>query len=167
MVTRKDADPVPRASACDARTSTPNSARDLAFALVLVYAVVPTFLPTLSKSSTILLLFLHALAWRAFHSFALGLALKKQSERRWIVRHFIKHYHYDRDGDVSRNPLLVGLGRAHSCWLSTLSPDFGWSRTRQAVRDAFDNWKAIYNLSLSMTYGERVQCWSPTRALSN
>lgn len=95
-------------------------ARDLAFALVLIYAVVPTFLPALSKTATILLLFVHALAWRAFHSFALGLALKKQSERRWIVRHFIKHYHYERDGD--------------------------------AVRDAFDNWKAIYNLSLCMTY---------------
>ncbi|GAA6017973.1 hypothetical protein JCM8202_006219 [Rhodotorula sphaerocarpa] len=95
-------------------------ARDLAFALVLVYAVVPPLLPSLSKASTISLLFLHALAWRGFHSVALGLALKKQSERRWIVRHFLKHYHYERDGD--------------------------------AVRDAFDNWKAIYNLSLCMTY---------------
>ncbi|TKA54854.1 hypothetical protein B0A53_02663 [Rhodotorula sp. CCFEE 5036] len=95
-------------------------ARDLAFALVLIYAIVPTFLPALSKTATILLLFVHALGWRAFHSFALGLALKKQSERRWIVRHFIKHYHYERDGN--------------------------------AVRDAFDNWKAIYNLSLCMTY---------------
>ncbi|POY72897.1 hypothetical protein BMF94_4058 [Rhodotorula taiwanensis] len=95
-------------------------ARDLAFALVLLYAVVPPFLPSLSRTSTISLLFLHALAWRAFHSGALGLALKKQSERRWIVRHFIKHYHYEREGD--------------------------------AVRDAFDNWKAIYNLSLCMTY---------------
>ncbi|GAA5989778.1 hypothetical protein JCM10908_002316 [Rhodotorula pacifica] len=95
-------------------------ARDLAFALVLVYAVLPSFLPNLSKTTTITLLFLHALAWRAFHSVALGIALKKQSERRWIVRHFIKHYHYEREGD--------------------------------AVRDAFDNWKAIYNLSLCMTY---------------
>lgn len=97
----------------DSAKRTHNSARDLAFALVLVYAIVPTFLPSLSKTATILLLFVHALAWRAFHSFALGLALKKQSERRWIVRHFIKHYHYERDGDVS--------SCASCCRLSTWS----------------------------------------------
>lgn len=87
----------------------PIRARDLAFALVLVYAVVPPLLPSLSKASTISLLFLHALAWRGFHSVALGLALKKQSERRWIVRHFLKHYHYERDGDVSFRPCFCDL----------------------------------------------------------
>ncbi len=90
---------------------------------------------------------MHALAWRAFHSFALGLALKKQSERRWIVRHFIKHYHYERDGDVSLSRFgpFFSLQVAQSCL---------HSGDTQAVRDAFDNWKAIYNLSLCMTYGE-------------
>lgn len=42
-------------------------------------------------------LFLHALGWRLFHSFVLGAALRAQSKRRWIVRHFIKHYHYENE----------------------------------------------------------------------
>ncbi|GAA6002774.1 phosphatidylethanolamine N-methyltransferase [Rhodotorula paludigena] len=99
-------------------------ARDLSFLLVLVYALVPSFLPSLSRPTQLALFFLHALAWRAFHTFALGLALKEQSERRWIVRHFIKHYHYDREGD--------------------------------AIMDAFGNWKAVYNLSLCMTYASFI-----------
>ncbi|GJN93924.1 hypothetical protein Rhopal_006983-T1 [Rhodotorula paludigena] len=99
-------------------------ARDLSFLLVLVYALVPSFLPSLSRPTQLVLYFLHALAWRAFHTFALGLALKEQSERRWIVRHFIKHYHYDREGD--------------------------------AIMDAFGNWKAVYNLSLCMTYASFI-----------
>ncbi|GAA6062939.1 hypothetical protein JCM10212_005952 [Sporobolomyces blumeae] len=95
-------------------------ARDLTFGLLLFYSVVPWFLPALSRSTTISLLFANALAWRSFHTVALGVALKKQSERKWIVRHFLKHYHYEGEGE--------------------------------AVKDAFGNWKAIYNTSLCMTY---------------
>jgi len=75
-------------------------ARDFTTLLVLVYALVPSFLPSLSRSSQVALLFIHALAWRAFHTVALGLALKKQSERKWLVRHFLKHYHHEREGDA-------------------------------------------------------------------
>ncbi|GAA5846665.1 hypothetical protein JCM9279_003401 [Rhodotorula babjevae] len=75
-------------------------ARDFTTLLVLVYALVPSFLPSLSRSSQVALLFVHALAWRAFHTVALGLALKKQSERKWLVRHFLKHYHHEREGDA-------------------------------------------------------------------
>ncbi|GAA6046822.1 hypothetical protein JCM3770_005660 [Rhodotorula araucariae] len=99
-------------------------ARDFSFLLVVVYCLVPAFLPPLSRTAQIALLFLHALAWRAFHTVALGLVLKKQSERSWLVRHFIKHYHYEREGD--------------------------------AVRETFDNWKAVYNLSLCMTYASFI-----------
>ncbi|BGP43345.1 phosphatidylethanolamine N-methyltransferase [Rhodotorula kratochvilovae] len=99
-------------------------ARDFSFLLVVLYCLVPAFLPPLSRTAQIALLFLHALAWRAFHTVALGLALRKQSERSWLVRHFIKHYHYEREGD--------------------------------AVRETFDNWKAVYNLSLCMTYASFI-----------
>ncbi|GAA5923256.1 hypothetical protein JCM3775_007484 [Rhodotorula graminis] len=75
-------------------------ARDFTTLLVLVYALVPSFLPSLSRTSQIALLFVHALAWRAFHTVALGVALKKQSERKWLVRHFLKHYHHEREGDA-------------------------------------------------------------------
>ncbi|BGP19913.1 hypothetical protein JCM10213_008612 [Rhodosporidiobolus nylandii] len=75
-------------------------ARDLAFLLVLVYAVVPAFLPSLGPRTKLVLLFLHALAWRVFHTGVLGYALKLQSEKKWIVRHFLKHYHYEKDGDA-------------------------------------------------------------------
>lgn len=68
------------------------------------------------------LLFVNALTWRIFHSFGLGFALRAQSDRRWIVRHFVKHYYYRDEGS--------------------------------AVDEAFAYWKATYNFSLTMTYGE-------------
>ncbi|KAK4048562.1 phosphatidylethanolamine N-methyltransferase [Microbotryomycetes sp. JL201] len=75
--------------------------RDFAFALVGFYSVLAMVLPTsLSRNAQIGLAFVNALAWRIFHSFGLGLALKAQSDRKWIVRHFLKHYHYERDGDA-------------------------------------------------------------------
>lgn len=72
------------------------SATDFSLVLLLAYAVLPTFLPVLSPTSNWFLAayFTHALAWRLFHSFGLGIILKKQSENRWFVRHFVKHYHY-------------------------------------------------------------------------
>ncbi|GAA5997036.1 hypothetical protein JCM5350_002714 [Sporobolomyces pararoseus] len=98
--------------------------RDLLFGLLLFYSVVPWFLPTSfltsSKTSTIVLLSVNALLWRLFHTVILGLALKKQSEKNWIVRHFLKHYHYEERGE--------------------------------AIRDAWENWKILYNSSLIMTY---------------
>ncbi|GAA5943073.1 phosphatidylethanolamine N-methyltransferase [Sporobolomyces koalae] len=81
----------------------PFRARDLSFGLLLVYSILPWFLPTLSTRATIALLFLNALAWRVFHTVVLGLALKKQSERNWIVRHFVKHYHYEGEGEAVKD----------------------------------------------------------------
>ncbi|GAA6044275.1 hypothetical protein JCM8097_002105 [Rhodosporidiobolus ruineniae] len=95
-------------------------ARDLTYLLVLVYAFTSVALSAINTETRIVFLFIHALGWRLFHTGALGWVLIAQSERKWVVRHFLKNYHYEREGD--------------------------------AVLDAFNQWKGIYNLSLSMTY---------------
>ncbi|SDA05367.1 BZ3501_MvSof-1269-A2-R1_Chr12-1g03351 [Microbotryum saponariae] len=74
--------------------------RDLAFLLVVFYGAVGVFMPPLGPQAQISLAFVHTLAWRCFHSFGLGSALKAQSERKWIVRHFLKHYHYEVEGEA-------------------------------------------------------------------
>lgn len=79
----------------------------------------------MSHGATLSLHFAHALTWCLFHSFGLGLLLQAQSERKFLVRHFLKHYHYPRNDN--------GKG---------------------AVIEAFANWKSIYNMSMCMTYGE-------------
>ncbi|EJT97171.1 hypothetical protein DACRYDRAFT_85177 [Dacryopinax primogenitus] len=97
---------------------------DFTLVVLLTYALfLPLVLPNLTSRGTLVFFFLHALVWRLFHSFGLGLLLKAQSERKWIVRHFIKHYHFP-----------------------------GEEGTTRAVEEAFDNWKTVYNLSLCMTY---------------
>jgi phosphatidylethanolamine N-methyltransferase len=101
------------------------SASDLKLVLLILYTVVTTLHP---GSPSITLHFLHALAWRMFHSFALGFILRAQSSNKFLVRHFVKHYYYPY-GEDSRS------GR------------------KAAVEEAFANWKAIYNMSLCMTYG--------------
>lgn len=53
----------------------------------------------MTRHNQIALAFVNALSWRIFHTFGLGLALKYQSEKKWIVRHFLKHYHYEADGE--------------------------------------------------------------------
>lgn len=72
--------------------------------LVIIYGLVPAILPSLPRSVRLALLFFHALAWRLFHSFGLGVVLQKQGEGKWLVRHFIKHYHYEKEGDVRFAP---------------------------------------------------------------
>ena len=81
-------------------------------------------LPPLSYGVTLAILTVNTLAWVLFHSFGLGLVLRAQSERKFLVRHFLKHYHYPRNDG--------GKG---------------------AVYEAFSNWKSIYNVSMCMTYG--------------
>jgi len=68
--------------------------------------------------------FTHALLWRLFHTFGLGLVLQAQSRSKFVVRHFVKNYYY----------LPEEEGKA-------------------ATVEAFDNWKKVYNCSLVMTYG--------------
>lgn len=92
---------------------------------MIAYALLASFMPPLSYGATLALYTTHALAWVVFHSFGLGLLLRAQSERKFLVRHFLKHYHYPQN-------------------------DHG----KGALYEAFSNWKAIYNTSMCMTYGK-------------
>ncbi|OJT11321.1 Phosphatidylethanolamine N-methyltransferase [Trametes pubescens] len=97
---------------------------DFQLVLVMAYAATLVFVPSLSSPGGALALHgVHALVWCLFHSFGLGLVLRAQSQSKFLVRHYLKHYHYPQ-GD----------------------------RGEGAVQEAFRNWKAIYNLSMTMTY---------------
>lgn len=98
-------------------------ASDLKLVLLLFYMVLSAALPPLSVGATRGLYFANALCWVLLHSVGLGLLLRAQSQHKFLVRHFMKHYHYPHD-----------------------------DRGDGAVVEAFANWKAIYNLSLCMTY---------------
>ncbi|KAI9452303.1 phosphatidylethanolamine N-methyltransferase [Lactarius psammicola] len=101
-------------------------AQDLMLLLAMAYPFLTVVLPTPWLTSAGLH-FAHALAWMLFHTLGLGLVLQAQSSRKFLVRHFLKHYHYPaRDG------------------------------SRGAVREAFASWKAVYNLSMCMSY---VSCF--------
>lgn len=92
--------------------------------LLISYVLFASLMPSLSYGATLALYTVHALAWVVFHSFGLGLLLRAQSEHKFLVRHFLKHYHYPQN-------------------------DSG----KEALYDAFSNWKSIYNMSMCMTYG--------------
>ena len=92
--------------------------------LIIFYGLALTLLPTLSPTGTLALHFSHALAWCIIHYFGLGLLLRAQSKHKFLVRHYLKNYHYSKDDDG-----------------------------QSAVVEAFTNWKTIYNLSMCMTYG--------------
>ncbi|PWY99616.1 hypothetical protein BCV70DRAFT_200549 [Testicularia cyperi] len=64
------------------------------------YALFPLLLPTVGHNARLALLFCNALIWRTIHSLGLGAALSRQSESKWIVRHFLKHYHYSQPQDA-------------------------------------------------------------------
>ncbi|THH03995.1 hypothetical protein EW145_g5845 [Phellinidium pouzarii] len=100
-------------------------APDFMLCLAIAYAITFAFLPPLSTRNIFALHFIHALLWRLYHTFVLGSLLKAQSNSKFLVRHFLKHYHY------SDSSLESGRG---------------------AVQEAFTNWKALYNLSMFMTY---------------
>lgn len=98
----------------------------------MFYPLVLSLLPTLSARGMLTLHFVHALVWCLAHSVGLCLLLRAQSERKFLVRHFLTHYYYPPS-------------------------DHG----RGAVIEAFTNWKQIYNLSMSMTYGAWACCSVP------
>ncbi|TCD67750.1 phosphatidylethanolamine N-methyltransferase [Steccherinum ochraceum] len=98
-------------------------ASDAQLVLVVGYVSLAIFLPHLSEKASLALHFTHALAWCLFHTFGLGLLLKAQSESKFLVRHFLKHYHYPRN-----------------------------DKGKGAVQEAFSNWKTMYNMSMCMTY---------------
>jgi phosphatidylethanolamine N-methyltransferase len=99
-------------------------ATDAMLVVIIAYALGCFLLPTFGSRITLLLHFLHAVAWCLIHYFGLGLLLRAQSKNKFLVRHYLKHYYYPHDGGQT------------------------------AIVDAFTNWKAIYNLSLCMCYGK-------------
>lgn len=110
-------------------------ANDAMLVLIVGYALVLSLVCGLSDTAVLMIHFVHATAWCAFHYIGLGILLRAQSENKYLVRHFMKNYHYPHNDG--------GTG---------------------AIIEAFSNWKAIYNLSLCMTYGWLYFC-SPQRDL--
>jgi phosphatidylethanolamine N-methyltransferase len=100
-----------------------NRSQDFMLLLAMGYALLTSVLPTRLLTNAGLH-FGHALAWTVFHTLCLGLVLHAQSTRKFLVRHFLQHYHYPAR-DLRRG----------------------------AVREAFASWKAVYNLSMCMSYG--------------
>ncbi|EIN05166.1 hypothetical protein PUNSTDRAFT_146058 [Punctularia strigosozonata HHB-11173 SS5] len=98
-------------------------ASDFKLLLIIAYALGSVLTSPLTGKSVLVLNAVYALIWTLFHSFGLGLLLRAQSQSKFLVRHYLKHYHYP-SGDG-------GLG---------------------AIQEAFTNWKSIYNLSCCMTY---------------
>ncbi|KAF8064345.1 phosphatidylethanolamine N-methyltransferase [Lyophyllum atratum] len=97
-------------------------ANDAMLILIITYSLAMAFLPRLSDAAMLRVHFLHALTWCLIHYVGLGYLLNAQSKNKFLVRHFMKHYHYaGNDGGG-------------------------------AIAEAFTNWKAIYNLSMCMTY---------------
>ncbi|WVW86442.1 hypothetical protein I302_108490 [Kwoniella bestiolae CBS 10118] len=96
---------------------------DFALVILMIYAL-STLIPPLSPRLALTGHFLHALIWRLFHSYGLGLLLRAQSKSKWLVRHYLKHYHYPAKQDV----------------------------VKRATEEAFGNWQVGYNISLVMTY---------------
>lgn len=94
--------------------------------LIMGYGIGFAFLPKLSYSGSLVVHFVHALLWCLFHYFGLGLLLLEQSKNKFLVRHYLKNYHYDH--------VQIDGGQG-------------------AIIEAFSNWKSIYNLSMCMTYG--------------
>lgn len=58
--------------------------------LAMAYPFLTVVLPT-SWLASAGLHFAHALAWMLFHTLGLGLVLKAQSSRKFLVRHFLKY----------------------------------------------------------------------------
>ncbi|KAJ7658493.1 phospholipid methyltransferase-domain-containing protein [Mycena rosella] len=98
-------------------------ANDATLLLIITYSLAISLLPRVSSRTALGLHFAHALAWCLFHCFGLGLLLRAQGESKFLVRHFMKNYHYPANDSY-----------------------------RGAIVEAFTNWKAIYNLSLCMSY---------------
>jgi phosphatidylethanolamine N-methyltransferase len=105
-------------------------ANDFALIVLILYAL-STLVSALPPRLALTAHVLHALGWRLFHSYGLGLLLRAQSKSKWLVRHYLKHYHYPGDG-VDADEGVV----------------------KRATEEAFGNWQVVYNISLVMTYGE-------------
>ncbi|KAF9074375.1 phosphatidylethanolamine N-methyltransferase [Rhodocollybia butyracea] len=103
-------------------------APDALLVVLITYATLFTLLPVSifgSQPSHVAVHFTHALIWCLLHVFGLGLLLRAQSKNKFLVKHYMKNYHY------------------------TFGNEEG---AEGAIAEAFANFKAIYNASLCMTY---------------
>jgi len=66
--------------------------------LLLLYGLGYSFLPTFKPQTSLVLHFVHAIFWCSLHYFGLGLLLRAQSQNKFLVRHYLKNYHYDDGG---------------------------------------------------------------------
>ncbi|WWC64861.1 uncharacterized protein I303_107475 [Kwoniella dejecticola CBS 10117] len=112
-------------------------ANDFALVVLIAYAV-STLIPHLGSRLALTGHFVHALLWRLFHSYGLGLLLRAQSKSKWLVRHYLKHYHYPGDGTFDLEDEDEGEAKEDV--------------VKRATEEAFGNWQVIYNISLVMTY---------------
>ncbi|OWT38448.1 phosphatidylethanolamine N-methyltransferase [Cryptococcus neoformans Bt1] len=108
---------------------------DFALVLLVAYAI-SSLIPSLSLNISLAGHFLHALLWRLFHSFGLGLILRAQSKSKWLVRHYLKHYHYPEDAHIDDED----------------ESEIKESVVKRATEESFGNWQVMYNISLVMTY---------------
>ena len=117
-------------------------ATDFSLVVLVLYALT-TLVPPLPAKLALTAHFLHALSWRLFHSYGLGLLLRAQSKSKWLVRHYLKHYHYH--GSVSTSENENGKQGEET--------EERESVVKRATEEAFGNWQVGYNISLVMTYG--------------
>ncbi|PVF99622.1 hypothetical protein CPB86DRAFT_783511 [Serendipita vermifera] len=112
-------------------------ASDQQLVLLVFYGFILSVIPRLNLSSEKLfyLHLAHALVWRIYYSFVLGLILKAQSESKFLVRHFLEHYHY-----APSSLLDSPMGRGDS------------GVKEGAIKEAFDNWKRMFNIGMVMCY---------------
>ncbi|KAF8636076.1 hypothetical protein AX17_003783 [Amanita inopinata Kibby_2008] len=113
-------------------------ANDAMLVLIIAYGIGISFMPRLSDRAMLAAHFLHAFIWLMVHYVGLGLLLRKQSRNKFLVRHFVKNYHYSQNDG--------GKG---------------------AIIEAFTNWKVIYNLTLCMTYVSCIGLVSKTYLYPN
>lgn len=71
------------------RNFDPFRATDTVFVTAMFYLMTSCLLPLLSQRGQLAALFINALGWRVVHTFGLGSVLKAQSERKWMVRHYL------------------------------------------------------------------------------
>lgn len=117
----------------------PLRATDFAFGLAAFYSCAAFLLPYLSERQQLIAVFANALLWRVGHTFGLGSILKAQSERKWLVRHYLsKLLALVSIAPVASNSTDIFLAE-HYYYEGT-----GFS----AVEEAFSNWKSIYNMSV-------------------
>lgn len=82
------------------RNLDPFRATDFLLIIAVFYGLVPFLLPSAGTRLTLVFFYANALAWRLFHSFGLGALLKAQSENKWLIRHYLKHYVYSHSSEA-------------------------------------------------------------------